>query len=316
MDIPFMSYNKFRKQEEVAGKTWEEQLYLELKKNGAKEREIALEKNHTKDGVPYIAVLGDGGWAKRSYGHGFSSTAGVGVIIGMETNKLLYLGIRNSFCFLCARSKTERKTVPPHTCYKNYTGPATGMEQSIIVEGFNKSVEQHGLVYLNYLGDGESSVFARIQEQVSYGRYVQKIECSNHMTRAFSDGLHKLARNTLYPLEGRRILTENVEGVSRLERLVKGVRTAIKSAAALDDKAEACAVLRTDVANALNHVCGRHEQCRDFCKRKNSAERDVLGILESTNLANPIMTLLDRIIRNADRLTLNVTTNQAERCVC
>lgn len=186
----------------------------------------------------------------------------------METNKLMYLGVRNSFCFLCARSKSEGKPAPPHTCYKNYTGPATGMEQSIIVEGFNKSLEQHGLLYLNYLGDGDSSVFARIQEQVSYGRYVQKIECSNHITRAFSDGLHKLARNTLYPLEGRRVLTETVGGVTRIERLVKGVRTAIKSAATLDDKVEACSVLRQDVSNALNHVCGKHDKCRSFCNRK------------------------------------------------
>lgn len=51
-----------------------------LKKNGKLENEIAIKKGHLYKGIPYITVIGDGGWAKRSYGHGFNSQSGVVII--------------------------------------------------------------------------------------------------------------------------------------------------------------------------------------------------------------------------------------------
>nr|CAD7257524.1 unnamed protein product [Timema shepardi] len=260
-----------------------------------------------------VSINLNSSWAAQSW-EAARLGNGRGVIIGAETNKVLFLGVRNSFCSFCAHHKENKKTIPDHICYKNYTGPATGMEQDIIVEGFNQSVQQHGLVYLNYIGDGDSSVYARLQERVSYGRHIQKIECSNHITRAFSDGLHKLAANTSYALEGRKILTEHVNGVNRIERLVKGVRTAIAEASKLDDHLESCKVLRQDLFNALDHVCGKHDYCRGtFCRRKDSEEENVLSRLVSSNLICPIKKLMDRLIRNSDRLVFNKTTNQAER---
>lgn len=58
------------------------------------------------------------------------------------------------------------------------------------------------------------------------------------MTRALSDNLHKLATNTKYPLESRRLLLGVAKGknIGRLERIVKGVRTAIKEAGNSDIK--------------------------------------------------------------------------------
>lgn len=42
------------------------------------EIEIALSKKHIDaDGVPYITVVLDGGWSKRSYGHNYSAMSGV-----------------------------------------------------------------------------------------------------------------------------------------------------------------------------------------------------------------------------------------------
>lgn len=46
------------------------------------------------------------------------------------------------------------------------------MEQIIIVRGFQESEDMNGLRYLEFIGDGDSSVFAKIQEKVSYGRMV------------------------------------------------------------------------------------------------------------------------------------------------
>lgn len=159
------------------------------------------------------------------------------MIIGAETKRILYLGVKNKFCYVCTKSKNANVNVPEHNCTVNYRGSSTGMESKIIVEGFKRSEQDYGMYYKHYIGDGDSSVFARIQEGCRYGRHVTKVECANHMTRALSDNLHKLSTNTKYPLESRRLLSGIPENrtINRLERLVKGVRAAIKEAGKLNN---------------------------------------------------------------------------------
>lgn len=48
-----------------------------MKENGQEEKRIAVEKGNMLNGIPFITVIGDGGWAKRSYGHGMNSSSGV-----------------------------------------------------------------------------------------------------------------------------------------------------------------------------------------------------------------------------------------------
>lgn len=136
----------------------------------------------------------DGGWAKRSYGHRYSSTSGVACIIGEKTKKLLFIGVKNKFCYGCSVNCSKEK----HVCYLNYKGTSSGMEQEIIVEGFNTSEKDYGLRYKYMIGDGDSSVYSKVIQKVSYGRRVQKLECANHITRAFTSNLHKIASNTQY----------------------------------------------------------------------------------------------------------------------
>lgn len=74
---------------------WEQQLSEMIKKNGELEKQIAIEKGNLYKGTPYITVVGDGGWAKRSYGHGFNSQSGV-VIINIF---IIYYNILNNESF-------------------------------------------------------------------------------------------------------------------------------------------------------------------------------------------------------------------------
>lgn len=90
--------------------------------------------------------------------------------------------------------------MPEHTCFKNYEGPSTGMESTILVEGFQKSQEMHGVKYLQFVGDGDSSVFAQLREKVSYGRQIKKIECKNHVIKNYTGALYKVINNSLEPL--------------------------------------------------------------------------------------------------------------------
>lgn len=237
------------------------------------------------------------------------------VIIGEETRKLLHLEVKNKFCSVCAREKSKNKSASKHKCYRNFKGPSTGMESQAIVEGFSQSVEKYGIIYRYYIGDGDSSVHNRLLE--SGHRYVVKMECANHMVRCLSDKLHKLAKDTRLSLLSRRLLTEQqvtaAEGVrvacfTRIERLVKGVRVAIKEASKTGDIEQ----LRNDVQNAPYHVLGRHDKCRkNFCSR--DGETDHTKDAEVNGLLGEMLKAVDPVVQKADRLKFNQTTNQAER---
>lgn len=104
------------------------------------------------------------------------------MIIGKATGKLLYLGVKNKYCSICARSKVKNTPVKEHICYKNWSASSTAMEPAIIVEGFNASIIMHNLRYLTFIGDGDSTVYSEIRKKVAYGEtvtrhYFQKCAC-------------------------------------------------------------------------------------------------------------------------------------------
>ena len=50
-------------------------------------------------GVPAITVVIDGGL----HCHSYNAKSQIGVIVGLRTNKLLYIGVRNKECSGCRR---------------------------------------------------------------------------------------------------------------------------------------------------------------------------------------------------------------------
>lgn len=87
---------------------------------------------------------------------------------------------------MCNRSKYKNIPVPEHQCFKNWNGTSTGMESTIILEGFCRSIEMHNLKYLKLVGDGDSSVYHKITSTRPYGNVmVEKVECTNHLLRNF-----------------------------------------------------------------------------------------------------------------------------------
>lgn len=115
-------------------------------------------------------------------------------------------------------------------------------------------------MHLQFSGDGDSNVFARVCDRVSYGRHVVKIECANHMTRCVNEKLHKLAKNTAFPLKDRKLLTLKSDGLTRLERIVRGVRVTVKNVNALEGVN--AVKLREQLINVPYHVFGQHHNCR------------------------------------------------------
>ncbi|KAK5649738.1 hypothetical protein RI129_000767 [Pyrocoelia pectoralis] len=154
LDIPFMAPKTFAKCTLSVKKVGNYYTINEIKKNGQVEKQLAIENgNVNADGTPYIHVICDGGWAKRSYGHGYSSSSGVAVIIGAETKKILFVGVRNKICSTCSYAKRNNVIVKKHVCALNFNGPSTSMEQDIIVDGFCESLSQHGIMYKYLIGE-------------------------------------------------------------------------------------------------------------------------------------------------------------------
>jgi len=68
---------------------------------------VASEEFIDVEGVQYpaIRVVLDGGWSKRTYGHGYNANCGVAVIIGARTGKVLHIGTRTKTCLQCTKNQ-------------------------------------------------------------------------------------------------------------------------------------------------------------------------------------------------------------------
>ena len=138
------------------------------------------------------------------------------------------------------------------------------MEQDIIVKGFSKSEQMHGLWYIGLIGDGDSSVYSKIIENVPYGRRVKKKECANHAVRCYRKSLHDLV-NTHMEWKGRNGLTEQ-----KIRRIAAGARAAIRMHA----KTGNVDLLRKDLRNGPYHVFGDHRNCNEeFCSSKRASRK-------------------------------------------
>lgn len=143
------------------------------------------------------------------------------VIIGNKTKKVLFLGVKNRFCYMCAKHNGSSQ-IPDHTCAKNYSGPPTAMEWMLIVEGIRELYEVHGVWCKFLIGDGDSSVYQKIRERTPRGSEVCKLECCNHLVRCYMKNLYKMQTDTKsITKEGRDLL----EG--KIDRLVRGLRMAL-----------------------------------------------------------------------------------------
>ena len=222
MDIPPMAPKTFHILESSMSKVLESQMAREITKAGNEERVLALQRNDTHEGVPSITVIVDGGWSKRSHKHSYNANSGVGVIFGAVTKKLLFIGVRNRYCSICAIAKNKGTTPKQHQCFLNWTGSSCAMEPDIITEGFQRSEEMHGLRYMRFIGDGDSSVFHNIVTSVTYGRHVKKEECANHAVKCYRTRLEAIVKdNSSYG--GRGGLTKE-----KIKRITTGARCAIK----------------------------------------------------------------------------------------
>ena len=147
LQIPSVTKATFIQLECHLGTVFEQIVSDNLLAAGKEERDLAITNFNDgyQCGVPAITVVVDGGWSKRSHKHSYNAKSGVGIIFGAATKKLLFIGVRNKYCSVCAISKRKNSPPPSHQCYRNWSGTSCGMEANIIAEGFQLSEQMHGV---------------------------------------------------------------------------------------------------------------------------------------------------------------------------
>ena len=70
------------------------------------------------------------------------------------------------------------------------------METDIILAGFKAAKTQHGVHYINFIGDGDSSVYPTLVAGVpGWGYAITKKECANHALKCYRNSLEQLVKD-------------------------------------------------------------------------------------------------------------------------
>ena len=137
------------------------------------------------------------------------------------------------------------------------------METDIILNGFMVAEEQHGVRYINFVGDGDSSMYPTLVAGVpGWGYAIEMQECANHALKCFRGHLRRAASQRQTTIQGQNKLTTNM----RL-RLTRDACCAVIMRSKEDDKVKAAILLQEDILNCPMHCFGIHRKCRpEYCK--------------------------------------------------
>lgn len=144
--------------------------------------EEAVLKNN---GDRNISVSLDGSWQRR----GHASKVGVVTAISLDNGKVLDFQSHSKYCFLCKNSNTECEN-----CQANFEGVSGGMESDGALEIFKRSLSSRKVRYVEYLGDGDSRGFSKVEKANVYGSdvTVKKLECIGHVQKRMGTRLRNI----------------------------------------------------------------------------------------------------------------------------
>lgn len=268
LNVPSMSYDLFHSIEKGQQEDWFKLAKQSSMKALLEEVELAKAGGKVDSrGNALIEIITDGSWGKRSYGRFFSSLSGCAVIIGLRSNKVIFFDTRNKYCHTCKIAEGRGLTVKEHRCNKNYSGPSSGMESDIIIQGF-KECDVLGARFNVMISDGDSNTYKLIRDLRIYKDpdvFVAKLECVNHLYRNFYKKFNNLGSITRFDPGCRQsIITDDM-----CAKISKAIRSATKH---WHDADETLAIksrnLEKDIMNVLDHYIGYHEKCNSyFCEK-------------------------------------------------
>jgi len=292
IDVRYLNENQYKKNQNKLSNIIQKEVNQSLQKNFQVEESIAVDNGNFDGGFPTISCVGDARWSKRSYNFNYTANSSTAVLIGSNTKKIVYIGVKNKYCKLCQveLKKNERKI---HKCGKNWKGPSTSMEAALILEGFIE-LEKKRIRVLHYTGDQDSSVIKTIIRHFEWGNRVVKIDCINHKIRNFTTYL--LAWKKKHGLE--RIFP--VKMVQHFKALVRKL---------INEKSTDKDYFIKHILITFDHLLGSHEKCDKFYCHSDY----IFPKIQISNLAyKEMQEYLTRITNRVDRLREGVTSNLAE----
>ncbi|GBM79707.1 hypothetical protein AVEN_138720-1 [Araneus ventricosus] len=311
----YMSKYVFASCEKTTEKVLDSTIETNLVKSIQEEKKLADERNDIdKDGFFCVTAVVDGGWCKRSYGHGYNASSGVAFIIGLATQKIIFIDIRNKVCLTCHAIETGRISSKTHVCHKNWDAYSTSMESNIIVEGMKYLESIHNIRCTRVVGDGDSNIIKRIKDEIGYGNRVLKVECANHAVRRYSRALEKLQRDTRRfsgksGVRVRNILKQNIG------KLAQGARALIKKHAILFQSEPSQTAIQELVSNFRNfpRLVFQQSSKSNPTNKMPEESSELLSLMESSGMLRAIDEEINRVLVScSNTLIYNVTNNPAE----
>ncbi|CAH0726683.1 unnamed protein product, partial [Brenthis ino] len=117
LNLPIMSPKTYKTCHCKLSAHWEKVSVKAMNEAANKESAIA-EGRVDKNGIPIIDVIVDGCWCKRTYKKNYSALPGAAPIIGRRTGEVLFLGVKNKYCSICAQAQKKSATEKPHLLQK------------------------------------------------------------------------------------------------------------------------------------------------------------------------------------------------------
>ncbi|KOB78717.1 hypothetical protein OBRU01_01900 [Operophtera brumata] len=314
LNLPIMTPKTYKACHSKLQAHWEKVSVVTMNEAAAKERELAIvEKRFDTNGIPMIDVIVDGCWSKRTYKKNYSALSGAAAIIGKKTGEVLFLGVKNKYCSICAQAEKKKQQVKTHTCYKNFNGPSTSMESEILTEGFKCSIDMHNLIYARMISDGDSSTYAKLLKSRPYPHItIEKIECRNHILRNLCNKLAALQTDTKYLPRFRKVLT-----TKRIMILRKTIRKIIREHKTESESERRCNIepLYNDLLLAHNHAFDNHTRCKSyFCDSKgNTQPSEIQKDLNTSTLWSRICLIMSNLAAHATSLIHDIDSNTVER---
>lgn len=308
LDIPTMCNDKFKSRNDELGEMWIQTAEKTMKEAAEEEALAAIERGDVdpEDGIPFITVVADACWSKRSYNRNFTALSGVGAIVGAHTGKVLWIDVKNKYCVTCVRNENQGLEPPDHECTKNFTGPSSEMEWESILEGFKSSVSLYNLRFMKLISDGDSSTYSKLLEHKPYqDRHIEKINCTNHLHRNFRKAIEAAVKGC------PRGLNRHV--MDSLERIRKDICCAIQFRKKENtNEDEKVALLKSDLQNVLHHVFGDHTNCPKYIKAFCKNDQNYVPSLKSCNTFEKMSAAVRQLMYCAKDLILGETNNVAE----
>ncbi|XP_015187981.1 PREDICTED: uncharacterized protein LOC107072503, partial [Polistes dominula] len=183
-------------------KTATEKLF---QKACTEEKHLTFEHQGNEDSTE-LTVSGDGTWKKR----GFCSLYGVTSLIGYYSGKIIDIVVKSSYCKQCETWKKKLSTEEykewyaehEDTCTANHSGSSGKMEVDSVIEMFQCSLKKLGVMYKNYIGDGDSKTYSGILKAAPYGdQEVVKKECIGHVQKRMGTRLRDCVNKNVETVE-------------------------------------------------------------------------------------------------------------------